>query len=127
MKNRKPAKTIIHPNYQQRPPFFNDIALVRLDQSVPLFLEDPKISNVVPVCLPWRPQDPGHDLKDTDKMLVTGWGRITNNRDFNRNNLLRFNVSTRTLQKLPLPIANNNCSTQYIVGKKFDFKKQLPK
>ena len=44
---------------------------------------------------------------------------------FNRNNLLRFNVSTRTLQKLSLPIANNNCSTQYIVGKKFDFNTQF--
>ena len=90
---------------------------------MPLFLENPKISNVIPVCLPWKPEDPGNQFHDDDKMVVTGWGRITNNRDFNRNNLLRFNVSTRTLQKLSLPIANNNCSTQYIVGKKFNFEK----
>jgi len=122
---RKPAKTIVHENYEESPPFFNDIALVRLDEAVPLFLENPKISNIIPVCLPWKPEDPGNQFHDDDKMLVTGWGRITNNRDFNRNNLLRFNVSTRTLQKLSLPIANNNCSTQYIVGKKFNFDTQF--
>ena len=92
---------------------------------MPLFLEDITKSNVIPVCLPWKPEDPGNQFHDDDKMLVTGWGRITNNRDFNRNNLLRFNVSTRTLQKLSLPIANNNCSTQYIVGKKFNFDTQF--
>ena len=92
---------------------------------MPLFLENPKISNVIPVCLPWKPEDPGNQFHDDDLMTVTGWGRITNNRDFNRNNLLRFNVSTRTLQKLSLPIANNNCSTQYIVGKKFNFDTQF--
>ena len=31
---RKPAKTIVHENYQDSPPFFNDIALVSKFQNI---------------------------------------------------------------------------------------------
>ena len=47
-------------------------------------------------------------------MLVPGWGQITNTGDFSTNNFSRFNVSTRTLQKLSLPISNYKCSGQIL-------------
>ena len=58
-------------------------------------------------------------------MLVVGWGRITNNKEENRENLLRHKVSTRTLRKLLVPIVGTDCSTQEIVKKIFDFTKQV--
>ena len=122
---RKVAKTIIHENYKKNPPFPNDIALIRLDEAVPLHQENPAISSVVPVCLPWNNNDPGNNLIQGDKLLVVGWGRITNNKELNREMLLRNKVSTRTLQKLFVPIVGTDCSTQEIVMKTFDFTKQV--
>ena len=58
-------------------------------------------------------------------MLVVGWGRITNNKEENRENLLRHKVSTRTLRKLLVPVVGTDCSTQEIVKKTFDFTKQV--
>ena len=37
----------------------NDVALVRLSEAVPLYLEDPKISGAKPICLPWNNKDFG--------------------------------------------------------------------
>ena len=122
---RKVAKTIIHEDYKTEPPFPNDIALIRLDEAVPLHQENPTISSVVPVCLPWHNSNPGNNLNQGDKLLVMGWGRITNNKEQNREALLRTKVSTRTLQKLFVPVVGTNCSTQEIVKKTFDFTKQV--
>jgi hypothetical protein len=122
---RKVAKTFIHEDYQTQPPFPNDIALIRLDEAVPLHQENSTISSVVPVCLPWNNNKPGNKLVQGDKLLVVGWGRITNNKEQNREALLRNKVSTRTLQKLFVPIVGTNCSTQEIVKKPFDFTKQV--
>ena len=46
------SKTIVHENYNTKDNK-NDIALLRLNESVPLFNENPMISAVLPVCLPW--------------------------------------------------------------------------
>ena len=123
--SRKVAKTIVHEDYKTNPPFPNDIALIRLDEAVPLHQENPAISSVVPVCLPWSNNNPGNNLIRGDKLLVVGWGRITNNKEQNREMLLRNKVSTRTLQKLLVPIVGTDCSTQEIVKKTFDFTKQV--
>ena len=122
---RKVAKTIIHEGYKEIAPFPNDIALIRLDQAVPLHQENPKISSVVPVCLPWNIDNPGNNFIQGDEMLIVGWGRITNDIQTNRNNLLKFKISTRTLQKLFVPIVGTNCSTQEILKKPLDFTKQI--
>ena len=129
---RKIAKTIIHEGYYTAPPFPNDIALIRLDESVPLFQENPGVSFVMPVCLPWNENNPGNNLIQGDKLLVPGWGRITNNKI---TNYLRHKVSTRTLQRHYVTILGKDCSTQEdgylnIRGnesddKKFDFTKQF--
>ena len=122
---RKIAKTIIHEDYQTAPPFPNDIALIRFDKAVPLHQESPMTSYVIPICLPWNNDNPGNNLIEGDKMLVVGWGRITNNKEENRENLLRHKVSTRTLRKLLVPVVGTDCSTQEIVKKIFDFTKQV--
>ena len=47
----------MHESYDDEPAFNHDIALIRLDQEVPLNSEDPKNSWVLPVCLPWAKDD----------------------------------------------------------------------
>ena len=51
---RKVGKVIRHSEFDGPPNYKNDIALVRLDKSVPLYAEDSSRSAVVPVCLPWN-------------------------------------------------------------------------
>ena len=50
------SKTIVHENYNTNDNK-NDIALLRLNESVPLFNENPMISAVLPVCLPWSDEE----------------------------------------------------------------------
>ena len=111
---RKVAKTIIHEDYNAAPPFPNDIALILLDEAVPLYQENPGVSFVIPVCLPWNENNPGNNLIQGDKLLVVGWGRTTNNKI---TNYLRHKVSTRTLQKSYVTFVGQYCSTQEIFNK----------
>ena len=61
-------KIIVHENYEKHRneaiQFANDIALIRLDQSVPLNSEDPNNSVVKPICLPWKRNDFGRKTED---------------------------------------------------------------
>ena len=65
--------------------------------------------------------DPGRDLRDGDRMIVTGWGRVTNNKIKAITDLNRFSVSTRTLRKLAVRHANNKCTNQDV----FNIDKRL--
>ena len=58
----------------------NDIALLRLDESVPLNSENPTMSLVSPICLPWSKDKPARSINEGNKTLLTGWGHVTNNR-----------------------------------------------
>ena len=58
----------------------NDIALLRLDESVPLNSENPTMSLVSPICLPWSKDKPAKYIHKGNKTLLTGWGHVTNNR-----------------------------------------------
>ena len=53
---RTVSKTIVHESYNTKNNR-NDIALLRLNESVPLFNENPMISAVLPVCLPWSDEE----------------------------------------------------------------------
>ena len=59
---------IVHENYEKHKneaiQFANDIALIRLDQSVLLNSEDPNNSVVKPICLPWKRNDFGRKTED---------------------------------------------------------------
>ena len=70
---RKVAKSILHEDWNPKT-IENDIALLRLDQPVPLYSDDPKLSNVLPVCLPWNEFDPGRDIESwaEEPAIVTG-------------------------------------------------------
>jgi len=100
---------IVHENYQPGSQTqVNDIALIRLNEPVPLYDDDPKSSNVRPVCLPWQENDPGRDLKENKKAVVTGWGRVkTSLKDLERKQ--KFGASARNLLYVRLPIANQVC------------------
>ena len=54
------------------------------------------------MCLPWNKNDPGQDIKASDKLVVTGWGRTTNDALAVAATLAKFKVSTPILQKLDL-------------------------
>ena len=47
---------IVHEGFNKRTGA-NDIALIRLNEPVPLFTEDPLHSSAEPVCLPWHQQE----------------------------------------------------------------------
>ena len=58
-------KIISHENYDKNDKNYeNDVALVRLSEAVPLYLEDPKISGAKPICLPWNNDDFGRKTED---------------------------------------------------------------
>ena len=90
--------------------------MLRLNESVPLFSEDPQISAITPICLPWsRSVTSAWDLKDGHKSTVAGWGRITNNSTINDADLLKYKVSVQELQFLELPIANEKCGPRNLL------------
>jgi hypothetical protein len=106
---RKIAKVIIHQNYnssRKTSPY--DIALIRLDEAVPLSYEDPAKSSVSPVCLPWASNDPGKDYVPGDLATITGWGRITNNAQISFANYLKFKILNLKLLKLQVPLLDGN-------------------
>ena len=47
--------------------------------------------------------------------MITGWGRITNNLDQAKKDFRKFKVSTRTLLKVVLPVANTNENCKFYV------------
>ena len=65
--SRRVVRTLIHPEFQPAPRFYNDIAVLRLSQEVPLS------STVQPICLPSPGGGRGSLAGETG--LVLGWGR----------------------------------------------------
>ena len=74
---------------------------------VPCVQEDPTNTDntiLVPVCLPWRPDQPVRQLGAGDVATVAGWGKITNSRSATRINYEQFSGASRYLNKLALPL-----------------------
>ena len=111
---RSVSRVIVHEDYDPSSQFANDIALVRVSESIPLFSEDPSISSVIPICLPWKENDPGRNLKEGDSLVFTGWGRTIGRNNLNqRQKLIRDKVNSKHLQAIELPYfpnENENCS-----------------
>ena len=108
---------VVHENYDKTNEFANDIALIRLDEAIPLFQEDPTKSAVSPICLPWSEDvKVAWDLKEGQIVTVAGWGR-TRSRDSKnvQNQLRRDHVNTKHLQVLKVPIANEKCKAKPFV------------
>ena len=91
----------------------NDIALIRVNKMITLFDDDPNISNVKPVCLPWNSNDPGQKIIPGAELIGLGWGRITNKKIANLRKFLLFRAGTGVLQQLIVPgISKRTCRSQ---------------
>ena len=106
---RKVDRIISHEDYDPRQADSeHDIALIKVDQPIPLHGNLDEKSNVIPICLPWRGQD--RDLRDRS-VLVSGWGRTTNNPLISRQDFLSYQVSSKNLKKVKLDLMNpSQCS-----------------
>ena len=105
------AEIIVHENFNGIDSK-NDIALIRLNDSVPLFDENFKLSSATPVCLPWSEGDPGRLLEESDSAMVSGWGKFrTFNRNFTKRFLRRHKTNSKILRKLQVEIANEKCTS----------------
>ena len=106
---RSVGKVIIHENYEKvdRIPR-NDIALIRVTESIPLFSEEPSISSIIPICLPWKESDPGRNLREGDSLTFTGWGRIRLNSKSATKSLLENKIFVNHLRWTNLPYLSND-------------------
>ena len=110
--NRGIEKIIIHENFIPKEtrgrldmsiPY--DIALIRVNESIPLFVENKNISSVNPVCLPWN----GTNIPDPttiDDLKVTGWGKMTRSVYTNNKNLNLIKAFAKKLQAVTIPGVN---------------------
>ena len=123
---RKVGKIIKHEDYQPKDPkpenitdgenHRNDIALIRLNEAVPLFNDNPSQSFAFPVCLPWpeyvEDDHPAFDIKEfksknkpvRNDFVITGWGKR-----FKDNKLERPTEQTFSdnLLKAIVPVTNS--------------------
>lgn len=100
-------KIIMHEDYD--PDFQggsapNDIALIRVNESIPFFhpLSETK-TNVLPICLPWKRNDPGRELHSNNNYTVLGWGHTTNDRIEKCKDFRKYKAGAGILQQLDVP------------------------
>ena len=100
-------KIILHEDYD--PDFQggsapNDIALIRVNESIPFFhpLSETK-TNVLPICLPWKRNDPGRELHSNNNYTVLGWGHTTNDRIEKCKDFRKYKAGAGILQQLDVP------------------------
>jgi len=123
---------VIHENYNQTNKHsHNDIALIRINEGIPLYVENSKISSVRPICLPWSKDVTfAWNFDDNDFARVAGWGRVFKKQTkLTDQQLIRNKVNRRFLQVVTLGLASDVCSKGIIDGIKirfvFDKEKQL--
>ena len=85
----------------------NDIALIRLNEPITLFSDDPLNSLVAPVCLPWKKDDAARNLADMKKTLITGWGKTQNSTIDNENEHLQGDYKRMD------PLVLNHCNMHF--------------
>ena len=80
---------------------------------------------MIPICLPWNKTDPGSMLEKGTQLVVTGWGKFTNNESINEANVNEFDAPSRTLQKLVIPLVENDQCLNIPALKNFNPEIQL--
>ena len=80
---------------------------------------------MIPICLPWNKTDPGSELEKGAQLVVTGWGKVTNNVSINEKNVEEFEAAARTLQKLTIPLIESNQCPNFPLIKNFNPDIQL--
>ena len=124
---RQPAEIFVHENYDNVTEF-NDIALIRLNEAVPLFQENPSESYANPICLSWLEEDPLRELKEGKLAIVSGWGRTTRKeRRGTIKSLIELSAGSEVLQRVRVPIANKEKCERFNSSPEdqFDFRIQL--
>jgi len=102
---------IVHEGYDPKAQFKHDIALIRMDEGVPLFQEDQTLSAANPICLPWSDDAYAYFIEEGVRATVAGWGRTRSRNNQNSQNALRRNkVNVKHLQQVEVPIANDKCN-----------------
>ena len=102
---------IVHEGYDEKQSYKHDIALIRINDPVPLFQENPQISAANPICLPWSEDSLAYYVEEGDKPTVAGWGRTRSRNSQNAQNQLRKDkVNVKHLQQVAVPIANDKCT-----------------
>ena len=85
----------------------NDIALIRIDERIPLYQDDPTISAASPICLPWSEDSFVYFLEAGYNATVAGWGRIRRRNNANaKNEQQRNKAGSKNLLQVKLPISN---------------------
>ena len=99
----------------------HDIALIRLNEPVPLFDEDPKKSLIRPVCLQWRENDLDRTFK---KAIIAGWGNIKNSiKDTETKR--KFGTNSPYITRKDVTIANEVCEADPQLAPYWDPKTKM--
>jgi len=106
--SRKVGKIIIHGQYSQSDKK-NDIALIRLEESIPLHNENPTVSIASPVCLPWLEDDAGRFIERNSRTIIAGFGQVTNR---NLTNLRGLSKKQKFMRKTKLNLCEDFSNTQ---------------
>ena len=127
---RNIANIIKHENYDISTNA-NDIALIRLNEPVPLTDEGSDLSSVSPICLPWSENDYARkwDRLEGETAVLTGWGRSVPSKVKNdfikwQSNIEEFGVGAKDghLRVTKVNINNKKCGEDSKYAKHFDPK-----
>ena len=100
----------IHEGYDEKANFKHDIALIRMNDPIPLYQEDPKLSAANPICLPWSKESIAYSIQDGNRTIVAGWGRTRPKQDKKATEILKeIKASVAHLQAVNVPINNRIC------------------
>ena len=118
---------ILHEDYDYPK---HDIALIGMKNPVPLYQEDPKISSVSPICLPWSYGNSSYaySIGDGDSAIIAGRGSpFQKSRDEANAKLINVTASVAHLSQVRIPIANDQCNTRAATRGlgRIDFDRQI--
>ena len=102
---------IVHEKFNITGNLENDIALIRINDAVPLHQENEFESSVSPICLPWN-TNVDMETQENQIATVAGWDRTVRRKtQSSQRFVLNNNINVNILQELDLPIANEKCKT----------------
>ena len=108
---------IVHEKFNVKGNLENDIALIRIEEAVPLHQEDEFKSGASPICLPWN-TNLDEETQEDQIAMGAGLGRTVRRATKNSQaNLLNNNINVNQLQELGLPIANEKCKNDPTITK----------
>ena len=112
---RKASKVIVHEDWKKGSrPYYNDIALIRLDQKIDLE------QLTKPICLPWNYD---LDLESGQDLTITGWGRTFEGQDRLEEGSAIY--SQDTLLKATLKLSSDKeCLDRYHSGRGTPYNKE---